>query len=91
MSKPGSRLLKNVVFQHPVGVVPRLILGLLCLSGAVHAAEPAAPPDAELLEFLADLPDSDDSLLEIALDEVEAESRPTAAGPVATVEETTHD
>jgi hypothetical protein len=75
----------------PVSVVPGMLLGLLCLSGAVHAGEPAAP-DAELLEFLADLPESgDDTLLEIALDEVEAESPPTAAGPMATVEETTHD
>ncbi len=75
----------------PVSVVSGVFLGLLCLSGTAQAVEPVAP-DAELLEFLADLPeDSDDTLLEIALDEVEAESRPTAAGPMATVEETSHD
>jgi len=89
--RPGSKKSRDGFFQPPLGVVSGVLLGLLGLAGVVQAAEPAAP-DAELLEFLAELPeDNDDTLLEIALDEIEAESRPTAAGPVATVEETTHD
>lgn len=68
-----------------------LLLGLLSLAPALLAVEPL-PPDAELLEFLAELPETgDEALLEIALDEVEAESRANVTGPMVTVEESRHD